>query len=122
MARCDRTRSGDRRVRRAEPLFTWAEGPAPRSLGPADLTAAADAFHAALASLDEYAEGVSAHALRQILARLILESAFGGERDPMKLCSGALDRLRALRAGCHPQTAWVSRARVEPGVSQTSRG
>ena len=71
--------------------------PPGRSLGPADLRAAATAFQAALQSLDASAEGVNAHVLRQVLARFIMESALRGERDPIALCAGALDHLKALR-------------------------
>lgn len=119
MRRCDRTRSGERPSALAEPQFTWTGGPAPRSLGPAELKLAAEAFHAGLEALGEGADGVSAHALRHILARLILESAFNGERDPMKLCTGALDRLRALRAGCNAPPAGARSGGVESGSSQT---
>ena len=83
--------------------LSFLREPPGRSLGPADLRAAAAAFQAALQSLDDSADGVNAHVIRQLLARFIMESALRGERDPIALCAGALDHLKALRP--RPQLA-----------------
>jgi len=63
-------------------------------LGPNDLRLAANAFEAALQSLDESACEVAPHAARQLLARYIIENALSGRRDPNQLCEGALLYLK----------------------------
>jgi hypothetical protein len=62
-------------------------------LGPDDLRTAAAAFQAALERLDESLP-VDPFTLRRLLARLVIEQVFEGERDPERLCTGALEHLR----------------------------
>jgi hypothetical protein len=63
-------------------------------LGPDDLCLAADAFEAALRSLDESAWEVAPHAARQLLAHYIIEKALSGQCDPKQLRDGALAHLK----------------------------
>jgi hypothetical protein len=57
-------------------------------LYPADLTIAISAFDAALRWLGQTA--AEDHAAREALARHIMRRSLGGERDPDRLCDGAL--------------------------------
>jgi len=66
-----------------------------QALGPDDLRLAADAFEAALHSLDESACDTSPHATRRILARYVIERALSGERDLSRLRDGALAYVTA---------------------------
>ena len=63
-------------------------------LGPNDLRLAANAFEAALQSLDESACEIPPHAARQLLAQYIIEKALNGYRDPKQLGEGALANLK----------------------------
>jgi hypothetical protein len=63
-------------------------------LGPDDLRLAADAFEAALQSLNESVCAVAPHAARQLLAHYIIEKALSGQCDPRQLREGALAHLK----------------------------
>jgi len=103
--------------------FPFLGEPPGRSLGPADLRAAAAAFQAALQSLDDSADGVNAHVIRQLLARFIMESALRGERDPIRLCAGALDHLKALRRSSRrARPATPERAHQPAGTGESAGG
>jgi hypothetical protein len=67
-------------------------GRAARPLTPDDLRFAADAFEAALNSLDETIP-VDPFTARRTLARYVIEHVFDGERDPERLSRGALEHL-----------------------------
>src|SRR5205085_1852115 len=58
------------------------------ALSPDDLRAAADAFGAALRSLDEITCPYNPHTARLVIGRYIIERALAGERDPAKLGQG----------------------------------
>jgi hypothetical protein len=68
-----------------------------QALGPDDLRLAADAFEAALHSLDESTCNGPPHAARRLLARYVIERTLSGERDVTVLRDGALSWLRNPR-------------------------
>jgi len=63
------------------------------ALGPDDLRMAANAYDAALRSLDEDNCPQNPHTARLLIGRYIIERALAGERDPVKLAEGALSCL-----------------------------
>jgi hypothetical protein len=67
-------------------------------LGPDDLQLAAEAFQAALYSLDEARADIHPYTARQLVARSVIHQAFKGQRDLDKLRDGALACLAAARA------------------------
>jgi hypothetical protein len=69
----------------------------PQALGPEDLRLAADAFEAALQSLDESTCDTSPHTARRLLARYVIERALSGERELNALREGALAYVQSGR-------------------------
>ena len=65
--------------------------PSQNVLSPEDIRVAALAFEATIKSLDV----VSADAMRESVARYIMEQALQGERDPLRLRDGALAHFHA---------------------------
>ena len=67
------------------------------SLTPTELRIAVDAFEAALTQVDESASHITAYSARQNLAFIIIETAFAGERDVIRLRDKALQVLGISR-------------------------
>ena len=70
--------------------------PQTQVLGPDDLRLAADAFAAALHSLDESTCQTPPHTTRRLLAHYVIEHALTGERQLEALRDGALTYVRRL--------------------------
>jgi hypothetical protein len=67
-------------------------------LGPNDLRLAADAFEAALQTINESTCTRPAHVTRRLLARYVMERALSGERQVSALRDGALAYVTAQTA------------------------
>ena len=65
-------------------------------LGPDDLRLAADAFEAALHSLDESTCEAPPHMTRRLLAQYVIEHALTGQRDLDALRDGALGYVKSI--------------------------
>ena len=77
----------------------------------------ASAFESALNALSASdAEQFSAHSIRQILAKSIIDEARGGERDVAQLAERALAHLRAQS---NPSDGSVPQTNRYPGVQAT---
>lgn len=85
-------------------------------LGPDHLRLAAEAFEAALLSVQEVACDFPPYRARQLLARYVMEGALRGERDPVRLRQHALERLRLVTSGGSPRRRALDGALREHGL------
>lgn len=107
-----------------------SHGRAARLLQPDDLRTAANAFQAALQTLDESIP-IDPFTSRRILARYVIEHVFEGEFDEERLRDGALEHLRrvgrampgdrAAPSGGRPRTGSAEEERDGPDVNDPSR-